>query len=335
MAVLGFYPWHQVLRDRFQSQHQANHLAHALLFSGAEHLGKRDFALALAARLICKNPTNQACGVCKQCHLIQAGTHPDLRLLEPEADATQIKIAQVRHLIDWINQTAQFSGYKIAIIHPAQQMNVQSANALLKCIEEPAANTLVILITPRPASLLPTIRSRCQQYPFAVPEPSVALDWLTRCGKSIANPELMLSLAGGIPLAVIRKFDRDYLASRTQIMDVLFDLLHKANVNPVERAAKLSKFEAESVFQVMQEILADCIRFKSTHITAELKNQDVLAKIEFISSNSPMDRLYSALDRAGRNLGALRTTANPNKLLLLERYLIDYQQGKLGRLGCP
>ena len=172
------YPWHEKVRQRIVHQYQNEKLAHALLFSGPTHLGKFDFACALSQLFLCSTPGMFAhCGECAACHLLAAGTHPDFRLVQPE-DSRQIKIEQIRELIGWLSQTAQRGGLKIVIINPAQQMNHQSANALLKCLEEPSANTLIFLVTPRPGSLLPTIRSRCQQYAFPTPENDVSMNWL-------------------------------------------------------------------------------------------------------------------------------------------------------------
>ena len=126
-----FYPWQEKHRDRLVGLHKVDKLPHALLLSGPAYLGKRDFAFALAALLLCRAPrSGEPCGDCAGCHLFNAGTHPDFRVIEPEGSRS-IVIEQIRDLIDWVNQTSQRGGLKAVVIYPAEQMNVHAANALL------------------------------------------------------------------------------------------------------------------------------------------------------------------------------------------------------------
>ncbi|HKI74426.1 MAG TPA: DNA polymerase III subunit, partial [Pseudomonadales bacterium] len=157
-AQAQFYPWHDKQKHQLMQLRTAEKLPHALLLSGPAWLGKQDFALATAAMLLCETPRDgMPCGDCPGCHLMAAGTHSDFRLIEPE-DSRLIKIEQVRDLIEWVNQTPQRGGYKVVVVHPAESMNVNSANAMLKCLEEPTDRTLIMLVSDLPGRLLPTIR---------------------------------------------------------------------------------------------------------------------------------------------------------------------------------
>lgn len=152
------FPWQQKEWELLlKNKHR---LPHALLFTGNEGVGKKQFALTFASLLLCKQPNDaQPCGNCHACHLLKANSHPDLILIEPETNI--IKIDQIRDAISLANETAQQGGYKIFIINPANAMNINAANALLKILEEPAPSTLFILISTLNSRLPATISSRC------------------------------------------------------------------------------------------------------------------------------------------------------------------------------
>lgn len=198
-------------------------LPHALLFVGPAGLGKRDLAEALAARLLCATPAvdGHACGRCAGCQLRRSGNHPDLYVLVPEADAetsdgddggereggagkkksTQIVIDQIRGLQQALAVTGHQSSRRAVVVDPAEAMNAFTANALLKLLEEPPAGCVFVLVSSAPRRLLPTIRSRCQQWSFARPDERVLAPWLQT--HSAASPDL-LALTGGMPLAAQR-----------------------------------------------------------------------------------------------------------------------------------
>ncbi len=200
-------------------------LPHALLFVGPPGLGKRELAEALAARLLCEAPAvdGHACGRCPACQWRLAGNHPDLYRVVPAADAAaaeggesaaaggeagagkakseQIVIEQIRDLQAALSVTGHHSERRVVVIDPAEAMNVFTANALLKLLEEPPAGCVFVLVSSAPRRLLPTIRSRCQQWPFARPgEEAIAL-WRTQADAATAA---LLAISGGMPLAAER-----------------------------------------------------------------------------------------------------------------------------------
>jgi DNA polymerase-3 subunit delta' len=241
--------------------------------------------------------------------------------VQPE-DSKQIKIDQIRTLIRWVGQTSSRSGLKIAIVSPAEQMNHQSANALLKCLEEPASNTLIFLVTANPGSLLPTIRSRCQQYLFPIPNREVALRWLKEQAADLENPSMKLEISGGAPLAVLHQFDKEYFQRRTQITAAIRQVLGAAG-NPVESASMVQKHEADDVLQTIISILSDCLKYKLSSDERFIKNQDVMAEVVSIADACSAGFLFAALDRVRADLKIAKSTSNPNKALLLESLMID------------
>jgi DNA polymerase-3 subunit delta' len=198
--------------------------AHALLVHAPGALGQFELALALARGSLCESPLpgGMACGVCAACRLMDARAHPDLHLLLPEAlraplgwsdaeseggddgegrskskPSQEIKIQSLRAAIEWSQRTPSRGRAKVLLIHPAEAMNMFTANALLKTLEEPPGRLRLLLTTTDPDGLLATVRSRCQRLPIAMPSAAVACAWLVEQG--VADAEVMLAAAGGQP----------------------------------------------------------------------------------------------------------------------------------------
>jgi len=197
-------------------------LPHALLLHGVAGVGKLALAEQFARFLVCENRQGgHPCGSCDGCRWFLAGNHPDVRFLEPETLArnvavaeegdepkardakpsNQIKIEQARALGDFVHVMSHRVGYRVAIIHPAEDMNTATANSLLKNLEEPPASAVFLLVSHRPARLLPTIRSRCVSVPVPVPDAKAAAAWLGAQG--VRNAERWLAFAGGAPLRAL------------------------------------------------------------------------------------------------------------------------------------
>lgn len=211
-----FLPWQQEIAERWL--HGKNRLAHAWLIHGLAGIGKRSFALAAAAALLCEQPQGHgACGVCQACKWLTSGNHPDFRRIRPEALALEegeeaeesagqtrktpsreIRVEQIRTLSGWFNTATHRGGWRVAVIYPAQAMNHITANALLKVLEEPPPQTVFLLTTDAPDLLLPTIVSRCRRLPMPVPDAQQASMWLQAQG--LADPADWLAAAGGAPL---------------------------------------------------------------------------------------------------------------------------------------
>jgi DNA polymerase-3 subunit delta' len=203
-------------------------LPHALLIHGAPGVGKLALAERFTRLLLCekRGQGKAACGTCDACRWTLAGGHPDARIIEPEAVAlalgrpvavaeegeeegtkdkkkpsVQIKIEQTRDLRDFLNLASHRGGRRVAIVHPAEDMNTATANSLLKGLEEPPAGAIFLLVSHRPAGLLPTIRSRCVPVPVPLPDAKAAAAWLAAQG--VRAPEQWLAFAGGAPLRAL------------------------------------------------------------------------------------------------------------------------------------
>lgn len=223
-------PWLAApLQHALQSQR-----GHALLVHGSEGIGALPFTLSLAQSWLCERvapasttataaPPQLACGRCASCHLVGNHLHPDLFVLMPETlrrlhawplrddkldgddakrkPSKQVRIDEVRSLIDWATRTSARGRGKVAVLHPAETLNQQSANALLKTLEEPPPGTRLLLCSADPARLLPTLRSRCQRVQLPTPDEAEATAWLA--GQGVAQPGVLLAACSGRPLDVL------------------------------------------------------------------------------------------------------------------------------------
>jgi DNA polymerase-3 subunit delta' len=230
------HPWQTALFARLSSRRQA--LPHALLLHGRAGLGKTDFALALAQSRLCETPqdSGEACGRCPACGWFEAGHHPDFRWVslqdeEPaEKASTQITVDAIRALSGFMTTSTHRQGMRIVVIAPADALNVNAANALLKTLEEPLPDTLMMLVSNEPGRLAATIRSRCQNVRFDLPPGVEAEAWLAQQG--IGEAPLFLALAGGAPLEARRLATQD-AGLRTALLRMLS--------NPEASLAQLSE----------------------------------------------------------------------------------------------
>jgi DNA polymerase-3 subunit delta' len=198
---IDLLPWHAAACDRLTTAMASGRMPHGLVLQGPAGVGKEHFASAIAAALFCtgRGERLEACGHCKECALSRAGTHPDVRWVQPLEDKKSIGVDQVREVCEQLAMTSMRRGYRIAILVPAEKMTTSAQNALLKTLEEPGPRTLLILVTARPSGLLATLRSRCQRIEIARPEPTLAMQWLEGTLGGPA-PDRLLALAGGAPL---------------------------------------------------------------------------------------------------------------------------------------
>jgi DNA polymerase-3 subunit delta' len=208
-------------------------LGHAYLFEGVEGCGKRLTALSLIAATFCAHHTG--CGTCPVCRKVLAGQHPDLHLIEP--DGAVIKIAQIRELQQELALRPYEAPRKACIIEAAERFNPASGNALLKTLEEPPGNALLILLTTNAEAVLPTIRSRCQRLRFAALGEDTISRFLVSEGVSLETARIAAAQAGGSLARAQELAAADSVATQQELVNQLFSL----NLSSIKSLFSLSE----------------------------------------------------------------------------------------------
>lgn len=248
MTLLNFYPWQEQAAQQWLGRHNQDRLAHAWLIHGQAGIGKRRFALACAGALLCERNQHQpACGQCQACQWVLAGNHPDFMRIRPEALAVaegdtqssdtdkaskkapskEIRVDQIRAIESWAIQSSHRGGWHVVVIYPAESLNLISANALLKILEEPPPYTVFLLVANALDGLLPTLVSRCRRFPLAPPVRTDAQDWLQDQG--IREAGAYLAATGGAPELALQ-WSQDNAAYRPSWLTQLFDSLARQHI---------------------------------------------------------------------------------------------------------
>jgi DNA polymerase-3 subunit delta' len=322
------YPWQTLQWQQLSRQRQQDRLAHALLFQGPAGTGKKHFALELANALLCTQAgdSSMACGHCESCNLIRAGTHPDFRLLKPTPPATStsknpvlsIKIDALRDMYRALSETSQFGGYRIAVIEDADKMPVQAANSLLKTLEEPGKETLLLLVSSHPHHLPVTIRSRCQVMRFQVPDTATAIDWLADSG--VSDVHIALKLAHGAPLLA-----RDYVTNHAEERELLVRALSAGTrgESSLAYAQKLAQMPRDYLMTWLLDWVSDLGRLITCGSDAELVNEDQRKALEARAMRANSVRVFDLHDLINDLIKAEGIALNPQ--LLWENLLISWE----------
>lgn len=282
------YAWQHSLWQPLEESLVQKRLPHALLLSGADGIGKERFARAFAARLLCHVPRDGvACGQCKSCSLLAAGTHPDLMWLTPLTDektgktAKAIRVDQVRELVGFAEKSAQMGGWRVVVVTPAHLLNVQAANALLKTLEEPGRETVLMLLTSQPLSLAPTLRSRCQQRHMPIPTDTEALAWLAPQVGDEGKARLLLALSRGAPLAALALREAEWFSQREGLLRDLQQLTQQRQT-ALATAQRWHALGADALLRALLSLLDDLV-VAASGAAGVVKHRDLAPIIERMS----------------------------------------------------
>lgn len=309
------YPW---LREHwlfFQKRLRSDRLAHAILIKGPEGVGKLSLANAMAHSLLCRRDFEYACGECRSCQLLPGGAHPEYFQVQLLEKKKEILVEQVRELTGKLDLTTSISARKVACIYPAELMTRGAVNALLKSLEEPAGDTVLILVSDNPGSLPATIRSRCQSINVSLPEKAQALEWLSKtAGQSPQQVQPALEAAGGSPLLALRYLDSHLGEAFVQVRRDLSELLGRpASVSGY--TASLGEWEPAELWRWLSMHTADMIKSGMKNHTLE----GLPANIHLKEKN-----LLQLQLEADRNRQLTKTTVRQD--LMLQEWLIKWAE---------
>lgn len=323
------YSWQKEQWSHLQRMQQTQRLPHALLFYGTEGTGKTVFARSLAGALLCQQPVEggMACGECSRCHLVAAGTHPDLSILLPsppknnksKKPALNIRIDDIRELCSKLASTSQMEGYRVAVIEKADRLVIQAANALLKTLEEPGAATLIILVTSNPHRLPVTIRSRCQSIRFTSPGKAEALAWLD--GQGIKKAEVVLNLAHGAPLVAAR-YEDEHLQNRELLSKALLAAIR--GESSLAYAQKLTHLPKDRGLAWLLDWTGDLVRLKRCEQGSVIINEDFRESLQKLAKKADIKRIFAYYDLICDYIRQDGIALNPQ--LLWENLLISWDK---------
>lgn len=339
------HPWNTRQAEALRRSMQQ--LPHAILLAGAPGLGKHAFAEWLSGLLLCEQPdaSGLACNRCQGCRLRASGSHADLHVVQPESlyknsdsllaryalryppedkgkdskDSTAIRIDQIRALIESSHGRPQIARQRVMVLSPADRMNMNAANALLKLLEEPPPDSHLVLVADRLARLPATIRSRCVRIDFHVPETAMAVNWLVSQGVSAPSASELLALAGGAPLEALSLGKTGFLTDRDRLVSDLENLLD-GKADPVGCAARWKEQGAERCLRWLQGWLADLVRPSS----GPRHNPGAQARLQTLKKRLHLKQLFLLADVLGRSRGSLGGTLDEQ--LLLEEVLICWTE---------
>jgi DNA polymerase-3 subunit delta' len=325
------YPWQRQHWQGLIARLQRHELPHALLFTGPAGMGKLHFADCLARAILCESTLEDgsACGHCRGCLLMKAGNHPDYLRIEPEEEGKGIGIDVIRHLINFQSLKSQYGRQRVVQLHPAERINRAASNALLKTLEEPAGDTVLLLCSDRPSALLPTVRSRCQQLlfrPLAEPNEETQ-QWLrAQLDDGNADVQQLLQASAGAPLAALALLQNGELAQRETLLVDLADLAAN-KASPVALAEQWVRVGIERVLAALYSLLADMIQLKSLHTNARLSNPGLQGNLQALAEQVDLSFLDALLLRVQERSGLLQGQVKP--LVILEEILLAWKQRRV------
>ncbi|MBV4519735.1 DNA polymerase III subunit delta' [Pseudomonas sp. SWRI74] len=317
------YPWQDSLWQQLAGRTQH---AHAYLLHGPAGIGKRALAERLMASLLCQRPSAlDACGECKSCLLLKAGSHPDNYILEPEEADKAIKVDQVRDLVSFVVQTAQLGGRKVVLIEPVESMNINAANALLKSLEEPSGDTVLLLVSHQPSRLLPTIKSRCVQQACPLPSEAMSQAWLAKALPDCTDEERaeLLTLAAGSPLAAVNLQAQGVREQRAQVVEGVKKLL-KQQQSPTQLAEGWNAIPLLLLFDWFCDWSSLILRYQLTQDEQGLGLMDMRKVIQYLAQKSGQDKVLNIQDWILAQRQKVLSKANLNRVLLLEALLVQW-----------
>lgn len=211
-------PWLVPYYARFQQAYAQQKIPHALMLVGQDGFGKKELSGLIARLFLCESPLkDHFCGVCHSCRLSLQASHPDIHVYGQD-DARSIGVDLVRELNQMVTKSSQLGRGKVAIVQHAERLTEAAANALLKTLEEPAGNTLIIMLVDSAMKLLPTIVSRCQQWCIQA-KPEVVLPWLSSQMNGQSVDPAVLKINAGSPFRTLSYLQSDGVAKHRVVID--------------------------------------------------------------------------------------------------------------------
>lgn len=294
---------------------------HAYLFTGISGIGKMLVARTLAKALNCTVRDDDCCDACTSCAMINVETHPDVQVISP--DGEHIKITQIRAMQEQLHYARLYGRYRLVLLDAADTMSLQSANCLLKTIEEPPPDTVIILATTLPYQLPATIRSRCQRIAFQPLSPQLIEEAVQESLGSQKNPRsrLAAALAGGSLGKALRWMETDALTRRQQLLGLMVRP-HHPDLTAILDYADEAGEDREALIELLDFLrlwFRDLMIAKETGGFHRLINLDLIDEARSAAERLSWSYLFTTAERISEVQSALKGTVNPR--IALEHFL--------------
>ncbi|MGY3912268.1 DNA polymerase III subunit delta' [Aeromonas piscicola] len=299
------YPWLIPDWHALSQTSQAGRLGHAWLLLGDPGLGKEQLAERLARLHLCQQPNRgEPCGQCHSCQLFDKGHHPDLGTVT--VDSKTIGVEAIREICARLQNSAQLGRGKVVIIPDAERMTESAANALLKTLEEPAGDSLLLLIASQVSRLLPTILSRCHKHVCQLPTEGETVRWLAEQGHQATLAQVRI--CQGAPLRVLRYIDEQQDGKRRELLESFVSL----SLTPTRATHVCSQLADETQVRLhwLQLFLCDALKTQAGCGHHQLAMPDLAALSQQLAEGNSSEKLLEA----EQQLVALKAACQPGQL---------------------
>ena len=299
------YPWLIPHWHALSQTAQAGRLGHAWLLLGDPGLGKEQLAERLARLHLCQQPDRgEPCGQCHSCQLFDKGHHPDLGTVT--IDSKTIGVEAIREICARLQNSAQLGRGKVVIIPDAERMTESAANALLKTLEEPAGDSLLLLIASQVSRLLPTILSRCHKHVCQLPTEGETVRWLAEQGHQATLAQVRI--CQGAPLRVLRYIEEQQDGKRRELLESFVSL----SLTPTRATHVCSQLADETQVRLhwLQLFLCDALKTQAGCGHHQLAMPDLAALSQQLAEGNSSEKLLEA----EQQLVALKAACQPGQL---------------------
>ncbi|RSM31511.1 DNA polymerase III subunit delta' [Aeromonas salmonicida] len=299
------YPWLIPDWHALSQTALAGRLGHAWLLLGDPGLGKEQLAERLARLHLCQQPDRgEPCGQCHSCQLFDKGHHPDLGTVT--VDSKTIGVEAIREICARLQNSAQLGRGKVVIIPDAERMTESAANALLKTLEEPAGDSLLLLIASQVSRLLPTILSRCHKHVCQLPTEGETVRWLAEQGHQATLTQVRI--CQGAPLRVLRYIEEQQDGKRRELLESFVSL----SLTPTRATHVCSQLADETQVRLhwLQLFLCDALKTQAGCGHHQLAMPDLAALSQQLAEGNSSEKLLEA----EQQLVALKAACQPGQL---------------------
>lgn len=329
LLTLGAIQGHGAVIDRLRQALATHRLGSAYLLGGPRGIGKASLARAFAALALCGQPTDDACGTCRQCVRVASGTHPDLQILQRDLERRDIGVEAARGVTKWLVLRPLMAARKIVIVDGADTLSVPAQNALLKTIEEPPGQSIILLVANQLTLLLPTVRSRCQLLRLD-PLPDTDVQCLLAAqGVAPERVALLAARAEGAPGRALEIANEPDDGLRQVMLTALPQLRDRSAAELSALAQKIGS-EADAALGLMLGWYRDALGLALGVDCSPRRNPDAAAPLHALAQSQPPPTLLRALEIVCATVHDVG--CNANRQLALETMLFDIRDLERGDL---